>query len=274
MGLSVNLKKRGNGFSLDVAWEIGNELAVLLGSSGAGKSMTLQMIAGLIKPDEGIVRSGIRTYFDSNTGIDTLPQSRKFGYVFQDLALFPHMSLFENILFGAPDLPKKERISRARKMIGIFKLSGLEDRYPSEISGGQRQRIAFARALIRQPDLLLLDEPFSALDQPLRIEMRHFLKAVKRRFQMPIIFVTHDFGEAAFLADKIIVYSHGRIAQTGSWEQVLAEPADPEVETLVSSAVPSRQTHEMFNTVCDSWYGRSSKQELSTLCAHSSEQRG
>ena len=234
MGLLVILKKKVNGFSLDVAWEIGDELAVLFGYSGSGKSMTLQMITGLMRPDEGIVRSYSKIYFDSAASIDLPPQVRTFGYVFQDLALFPHMTVIRNILFGASDVPKHEKLSRAQEMIESFKLTGLENRYPSEISGGQKQRVAFARALIRHPEVLLLDEPFSALDQPLRMEMRHFLKEVRQRFSIPIILVTHDFDEAAFLAEKIIVYSQGKIAQIGSLAQVVEQPASSTVQKLVN----------------------------------------
>ncbi|HTR44262.1 MAG TPA: ATP-binding cassette domain-containing protein [Thermodesulfovibrionales bacterium] len=253
MGLSVRLKKKVNGFSLDVAWEIGNELAVLFGHSGSGKSMTLQMITGLMGPDEGMVCSEERTYFDSAEGVDTPPQARSFGYVFQDPALFPHMTIMKNILFGAPEVPKKERLSRAQELIEAFKLTGIERRCPSEISGGQRQRVAFARALIRHPDLLLLDEPFSALDQPLRIEMRYLLKEIRRRFEIPVILVTHDCNEAAFLADRVIVYAHGTVVQSGSWEQVSAQPANPEVEMLVRPEVSSPQAREMFNSFCRTW---------------------
>ncbi len=119
-------------------------------------------------------------------------------------------------------------------MIEAFKLIGLENRYPSEISGGQKQRVAFARALIRHPEVLLLDEPFSSLDNPLRIEMRRFLQEVKKRFSIPVVLVTHDFDEAAFLAQKIIVYSHGNVAQVGSLEQVIDQPASHEVQMLVN----------------------------------------
>ena len=234
MGLSVRLKKKIGGFSLDVAWEIGDELAVLFGYSGSGKSMTLQMITGLLRPDEGLVRADGKIFFDSVSGVDTSPQARTFGYVFQDLALFPHMTVMRNILFGAPDVPKQEKLSRAQAMMEAFKLVGLENRYPSEISGGQKQRVAFARALIRHPAVLLLDEPFSALDKPLRIEMRRFLQEIRMQFSIPVILVTHDFDEAAFLAEKIIVYSHGKVAQIGSLSQVLEQPASQEVQMLVN----------------------------------------
>jgi molybdate transport system ATP-binding protein len=235
MGLAVRLKKKVNGFTLDAAWEIGDELAVLFGYSGSGKSMTLQMVTGLMRPDAGIVRSGGKTYFDGAAGIDTPPQARAFGYVCQDLALFPHMTVTGNILFGAAGVPRNERLSRAREMIAAFRLAGLEDRYPGEISGGQRQRVAFARALIRHPEVLLLDEPFSALDNPLRLEMRRFLQEVKKRFGIPVILVTHDYEEAAFLAEKMIVYSHGNVAQVGSLEQVTNRPASPEVGMLLNA---------------------------------------
>ncbi len=235
MGLSVKLIKRVKGFTLDAAWEIGNELAVLFGYSGAGKSMTLQLIAGLALPDEGLIRVDDRILFDSSSKVNIPPQKRLMGYVFQDLALFPHMTVSENISYGLNGSGKHERENRIEQMIGLFHLNGLEGKRPSEISGGQKQRVAFARALIRKPDILLLDEPFSALDNPLRIEMRNLLKDIRREFDIPIILVTHDISEAYSMADKIIVYSEGRIAQTGAPAEVFHSPANSDVDLLVST---------------------------------------
>ena len=237
MGLSVRLKKKVNGFSLDVAWEIGAELAVLFGYSGSGKSMTLQMITGLMSPDEGLVRSEGKTFFDSSAGIEVPPQARTFGYVCQDLALFPHMTVMKNILFGAPDLPKSERLSRAREMIKAFRLTGLEDHHPTEISGGQKQRVAFARALMRRPGALLLDEPFSALDSPLRLEMGRILKQVHREFAVPVVLVTHDINEACALADRIIVYENGRVARTGPFNELFQSAPGHQGESLFERVV-------------------------------------
>ena len=238
MGLQVRLKKKLNGFSLDSDWETGNELTVLFGFSGAGKSMTLQLIAGLLAPDEGRVVLEGTVYYDSATGVDVPPQSRPFGYVFQDLALFPHMTVIGNIISGAPAVPTHDKMDRARDMVRSFKLAGLEDRYPHEISGGQRQRVAFARALIRQPRALLLDEPFSALDHPLRLGMRQFLRELRTDFNIPVVLVTHDLSEALMLADTMIVYSHGRIMQKGAPDAVMNNPVNDEVKLLVGSSAP------------------------------------
>lgn len=235
MGLTVKINKTVKGFRLDAAWEIGNELAVLFGYSGAGKSLTLQMIAGLMKPDHGTIRLNGRTLFDSAVPIDLLPQERSFGYVFQDLALFPHMSVWENIVYGAHGMSKSERKQQAEDMIARFKLAGLVNKYPSEISGGQKQRVALARALIRRPDALLLDEPFSALDNPLRVEMQQLLKEIRREFPIPIVFVTHDVLEAQELADRIIVYANGSVAQAGTPVEVFTKPASAEVDMLVNT---------------------------------------
>ena len=244
MGLQVKLQKKVNGFTLDVEWQIGDELAVLFGFSGAGKSMTLQLIAGLRRPDHGRVSVDDIVYFDSSAGINFPPQERSFGYVFQDLAIFPHMTVLQNILFGAGNLPKKEKRDSAREMIHAFRLSGLEDRYPSEISGGQKQRVAFARALIRRPKTFLLDEPFSALDRPLRLEMRRFLRDVRDNFNIPVLLVTHDFDEAVDISDKIIVYEHGRIAQIGSPESVKTSPANLYVAGLTKGNNSYRNNKE------------------------------
>ena len=233
MGLQVCLKKTVNGFVLDVDWEIGNELAVLFGCSGAGKSMTLQLIAGLMKPDKGRLNLDDTVYYDSETGTDFPPQARPFGYVFQDLALFPHMTVTGNILYGAPAVPKHEKRDRVQIMLHSFQLMGLEDRYPHEISGGQKQRVAVARALVRWPRVLLLDEPFSALDRPLRLEMRRFLIEVKKEFDIPVIMVTHDFEEASAIADKVIIYERGRIAQIGAPEEIQKSPINGYVSQLV-----------------------------------------
>jgi molybdate transport system ATP-binding protein len=235
MGLRVNIKKRVNGFTLDTSWEIGNELAVLFGQSGAGKSLTLQLIAGLMKPDSGFIKSGGNDYFDSALGINIPPCKRSFGYVFQDLALFPHMSVRENILYGSKGVPKDERVERLEELTAKFRIRGIEDKMPSEISGGQKQRVAFARALIRRPEVLLLDEPFSALDSSLRIEMRAFLAQVREEFNLPVVLVTHDVYEAFTMPDRLIVYSNGRVVQTGAPSEIFGRPASKEVEVLVAA---------------------------------------
>ena len=235
MGFSVKLYKRVEGFTLDVAWQINNELAVLLGYSGAGKSMTLRMIAGLMKPDDGFVRLDNKSFFESASKIHLPPQERPFGYVFQDLALFPHMTALKNILYGSQGLDESEKRERAMEMIRAFHIEGLEHKYPSEISGGQKQRVAFARALMRRPEVLLLDEPFSALDKPLRLEMRRFLRDIKDRFGIPIVLVTHDVAEAYTIADTVIVYSQGRVLQTGTPREVFANPWNSEIGQLVNA---------------------------------------
>jgi molybdate transport system ATP-binding protein len=235
MGLSVSLRKNLGAFTVDARWTIANELAVLFGYSGAGKSVTLQMIAGLMKPDEGSVLLNNRVLFDHGTGRDLLPQERSFGYVFQDLALFPHMTVKQNILAGAHSLAREEQEARAGEMIDRFLLSGLERKLPSCLSGGQKQRVALARALIRQPKALLLDEPFSALDHPLRTEMQNLLKQVRCEFPIPVVLVTHDLAEAVALADKIIIYASGRVVQTGNPAEVLSSPTSPEAALLAGA---------------------------------------
>jgi len=235
MGLKVDVRKKVNGFDLDSSWEIGNELAVLFGYSGAGKSLTLQLIAGLMKPDSGVITANGKACFDSTQGVDIPPQHRSFGYVFQDLALFPHMTVKDNILYGAKGVAKDERMERLSGMIESFRLNDLENKLPAEISGGQKQRVAFARALIRRPDVLLLDEPFSALDNPLRVEMRAFLLQIRKDFDIPVVLVTHDVVEAYTMPDTLIVYANGRVMQKGTPIEVFSNPSTEEVKELVSA---------------------------------------
>ncbi len=249
MGLDVRIRKELKGFSLDVEWEIGDELAVLFGYSGAGKSMTLQSLAGIVTPDEGCIALDGKVYLDSIAGINEPPQKRPFGYVFQDLALFPHMTLKENITYGGKGINSGERDERANEIIRLFRLKGLERKLPCEISGGQKQRVALARALIRRPDLLLLDEPFSALDNPVRVEMRKILRDIRREFTIPIILVTHDMFEAYTMADRMIIYAGGRIVQTGSPEEIIHSPMSHEVEALVNPSGFARLSADAFN-VC------------------------
>jgi len=233
MGLFVDITKRLNGFSLEVSWEIGNELAVLFGCSGSGKSLTLRMLAGLLRPDGGRIRSAERVLFDGAGRVDLSPRERSLGYVFQDLALFPHMTVEENIFYGGHGIARPQRRERCHVMIHKFRLQGLERKLPGQISGGQKQRVAFARALIRRPSALLLDEPFSALDAPLRAEMCELMRDVQRELAIPVVLVTHDRDEALEFGDRLIVYAGGRVQQSGTPEEVLAGPATEQVARLV-----------------------------------------
>lgn len=221
-GLSVMLHAQLPGFELDVSWEIGAELAVLFGPSGAGKSLSLRMIAGLAQPEGGRVMAGANIMLDTARAVCLPPQRRSIGYVFQDLALFPHMTVLENVLYGGHGLAREERDARARNLICRFGLAALQGRRPAEISGGQQQRVAFARALLRRPAVLLLDEPFSALDAPLRRNMGELLREVQNELRIPAVLVTHDAAEASALANTVILFAAGRVIRQGTPGDVLA----------------------------------------------------
>jgi molybdate transport system ATP-binding protein len=211
--LEVKLKKVLPGFKIDVQWEMERELTVLFGYSGSGKSLTLQMLAGLLEPDEGTI------------GI---------GYVFQHLALFPHMTIHKNIEYALRARPHQERKARCGDMMRVMEIHHLADKNPREISGGQQQRVALARALVSRPRLLVLDEPFTALDTPLRLRMRRLLLDIRRIFGTPMIMVTHDLYEARALADRIVIYSNGRVLRSGTPDDALSRVEDSELADLLS----------------------------------------
>ena len=233
--LQIQLVKKLPGFTLDVAWAVGNELAVLFGYSGSGKSLTLRMIAGLFEPDSGRIVLDGEVLFDSASRKRVSPQERMFGFVGQDLALFPHMTVYKNITYGLKDLSKEEREERANDFMARFHLDGLGKRLPRQISGGQRQRVALARALARGPKALLLDEPFSALDLPLKTELWELIGEVRKSLRIPIVVVTHDPVVARTSADRVIGFQAGRILRSGDPSEILSRPDAPELVTLAEA---------------------------------------
>ena len=234
MGLTVEVRKVVPGFTLDVSFRTKNELAVLFGYSGSGKSMTLRAIAGLLTPDCGRIAFARETLFDSASGRDLPPQERRFGYVGQEVALFPHLDVAGNIAYGLKGAGRRERRDRVDELLEALRLDGLSRRRPAELSGGQRQRVALARALAPRPRALLLDEPFSALDLPLRLELWELIGKIRQEVGVPVLMVTHDPFEARSMADRIIVYRYGRVVRAWAPREVLTRPDCPEVDTLVT----------------------------------------
>ncbi len=235
MSLEVALKHAVTGFELDVSWQIANEFAVLFGYSGSGKSMTLQMLAGLARPDGGRIVCDGETLFDSARRIDVPARKRALGYVTQACTLFPHMTVRRNIEYALKGVDRGERAVRVAEMIDALQLRGLEEKRPGELSGGQKQRAQLARTLAGRPRALLLDEPFSALDAPIRSEMRDVVKGVHERFDVPVVMVTHDLYEAYTMADRMVVYADGHVAQSASPCELFSQPAGPEIEALLTS---------------------------------------
>lgn len=231
--LTLHARKTLGDFHLDIALQTETEIVVLLGPSGAGKSLTLQSVAGLVTPDTGRIELDGRTLFDSTAGINLPPQQRRVGYVFQNYALFPHLTVAKNIGYGLHALPKSQRAARVAEVIDLVRLAGLEDRHPHQLSGGQQQRVALARALAVEPEILLLDEPFAALDAPIRARLRQEFRALQQRLGIPALFVTHDLEEAAVLASRIAVVIDGRIHQYGPTREILDHPANRQVAELV-----------------------------------------
>ena len=219
---------------LDVAFTCNaGEVLALVGPSGSGKSTILRAIAGLTVPTGGLVTLGDGTWFDAVQGINRSVQSRRVGMVFQDYALFPHLSALANIALAMGHLPQNKRDQAARAMLARVNLAGLEGRRPAQLSGGQRQRVALARALARDPGVLLLDEPFAAVDQVTRRRLQDELVDMRATLNVPTILVTHDLNEARNLGDRICVLHQGRTLQTGPPEDVLNRPTTPLVARLV-----------------------------------------
>jgi molybdate transport system ATP-binding protein len=189
-------------------------------------------VAGLLRPDSGHIEVGGRVVFDSETGVDLPPQRRNLGYVVQQLALFPHLTAFENIAYGLVGSSKDTRTRRVRELVSLLSLEGLEDRLPRQLSGGQQQRVALARALARPVDALLLDEPFSALDEALRGDLRHELLRLRSDLDLPVVFVTHDLREAYLLGDRVAVLDDGRVLQFAPREEVFWRPRSRRVAEL------------------------------------------
>ncbi len=232
-GLSVRLRQRAP-IPLEVALEVApGELLALVGPSGSGKSSVLRAIAGLLRPREGRIACAGETWLDAGAGLSLPPQRRRVGFVFQHYALFPHMSALDNVAAALGHWPQAGRAARAREWLARVHLAGLEERKPVRLSGGQQQRVAVARALAGEPRALLLDEPFSAVDQVTRRKLYRELAELRRTLPIPQILVTHDLDEAALLADRIAVLHHGRTLQTGPPAELLARPASPLVARLL-----------------------------------------
>ena len=219
----------------------------LFGPSGSGKTLTLEVIAGLAQPDDGAVRVLGNTLFDAAKGSNLSPQRRHLGYVPQQYHLFPHMTVAENVRYGLRG--RRRNGSRVGELLEVVGLVGLEGRYPRQLSGGQQQRVAFARALAGDPQLLLLDEPFSALDEVVRAQLRLYLAEMLERIGTPTLLVTHDLTEATMLADTLAVMRHGAVVQMGTGEDLLLRPADAQVAELVGMS--NRLTGEVASVEAD-----------------------
>ena len=241
--LSVTARKQFGDFTLDAAWTSEQPVVALVGPSGSGKTLTLQCIAGLIAPDSGRIASGGRTLFDSDNHIGLRPQDRRVGYVFQGYALFPHMTVAQNIAYGARRRDGSDS-DRTNAIVERLGLGALTSRYPTDLSGGQQQRVALARALATDPDVLLLDEPFSALDAPLRRELSSELAQTLREWGKVTVLVTHDLSEAYQIADTVVLYEHGSTTSAVSKNDLLWNPSSERVARLIGARNILRGTIE------------------------------
>lgn len=227
MSLSVDIRKRLGAFSLDVSFtsDDATETLALLGASGSGKSVTLKCIAGTERPDEGRIVLNERVLFDSAAGVDVSVQERRVGYLFQNYALFPTMTVEQNVAAGVRSGSRAERLARAHEQVRAFRLDGLERHRPAQLSGGQQQRCALARIMANEPELLLLDEPFSALDGYLRWQLELELADTLRAFPGGVVFVSHNRDEVYRMCDRVCVLTNGHSGRTVPTRELFDAPA-------------------------------------------------
>jgi molybdate transport system ATP-binding protein len=223
-GIELVLRQPGP-IELDFALTLGRgRILALVGPSGAGKTSILRCIAGLYRPAAGFIRCNGRAWFDSAAGLWVPPQSRRAGFVFQSYALFPHMTAAGNVREAMPGTPSADRQGQALALLAQVGLEGLATRRPAQLSGGQQQRVALARALARSPEVLLLDEPFSAVDHPTRRTLHGLLRTLREQTDVPVILVTHDIEDAARVADTLCFVRAGRAVETGPTRRLLDDP--------------------------------------------------
>jgi len=221
------------GFSLEIDLKADSGVTVLFGPSGAGKTLTLDCIAGFVVPDSGRILLDDEMLFDGDRRVSVPPQKRHCGYVFQNYALFPHMSLRKNLQFALQDAPRLDRHRRINDMLQRFSLTDVAGRRPHQVSGGQQQRCSIARAIIRQRRILLLDEPARGLDAPLRQDLYGIIRQVNEELRIPVLLVSHDLDECFTLANQMVVLSEGRIVQTGSPKEIVNKPASADLVRLL-----------------------------------------
>ena len=271
MSLHVDIRKKLGSFTLDVNFTAERGITSLLGASGCGKSMTLKCIAGIEKPDEGVIELDGRTLYDSAKGINLPPQARRVGYLFQNYALFPNMTVRQNILCGLnreKDRAVKQR--RLREMLKMMQLEDLEERKPAQLSGGQQQRVALARLLVSDPQILLLDEPFSALDGHLRDALKVEMRDLLERFGREVLMVTHDRNEAYNMSREIAVMDKGRLLTLKPTKALFADPGSVQAAILTGckNIAKARKLDEYHVEVPDWGIRLEAKQRVEDgLCA-------
>ncbi len=248
MSLVVKIKKQLGDFRLDVDFTAENGVTALLGASGSGKSVTLKCIAGLIKPDRGHIALHGRVLFDSDKGINLTPQQRRVGYLFQQYALFPQMTVAQNIAAGIRTGTKEEKAATVRRAVEQFGLQGTEEKRPHQLSGGQQQRVALARILVNEPEVLLLDEPFSALDSHLKHQLELELAETLGRFGGVSLFVSHSRDEVYRLSDSVCVLTDGHSEGKMGTKELFAHPRTVSAARLtgcknISAAEPVDERH-------------------------------
>lgn len=225
LALKSSSGKRAREFPLSVDFESSRDRTVIFGPSGCGKSVTLQVIAGLLKPASGQIQLRERVLFDNEQQLSVPASQRRIGYVFQDYALFPHLNVMQNAGYSLrPHWPMPmtaEAQARVLEMLDVFGIADLAHSLPSQLSGGQRQRVALARALLSQPDILLLDEPLSAMDVLLRAKMREELIQIQERFKIPMLMVTHDLEDVKTIAQTIVVFRCGSVAEVLPYQHMI-----------------------------------------------------
>ncbi|HQU31539.1 MAG: ATP-binding cassette domain-containing protein [Planctomycetia bacterium] len=258
--LKVSIKKTWKEFRLKADFEIPHEkITALFGPSGSGKSSILRLISGLERADGGMIHKGEEVWYDESKAINIIPQQRSVGFVFQDFALFPHLTVERNVTYG---IKEKKRLKEAKDLLSLAGLSGYERYYPAQLSGGQKQRVALIRALARRPDILLLDEPLSALDWETRRQLQEDLKRIIQQLRITTLYVTHDVTEVYKLADYVIVLESGKVVKRGTPEeifmgrrlstriQVVGKVVDIESDSIMA-AVTVMHEDQYFKTLID-----------------------